>query len=401
MNVLAVIHYPVFGGPHNQVLHLSSTLRRYGIETTVVVPDGPLDDDGSAAARLRAAGVDVVPLRLDRVRATRDPRRHAAFFAHVPRDVGAIRTVIRNRRIDLVQVSGLVNPHAAVAARLERVPVVWQLLDTRPPMTVRRMLMPVVLALSDVVMSTGRAVAELHPWAGRLGARLHVFFPPVDPDHFDPVLVDRSAARAAFGFSDSDRVLGTVGNLNPQKGHEYLLRAAGILRKRDRAIKVLIVGASHETHRGYERQLARLSRSLGMAVGSDVIFAGGRLDVRPALAAMDVFVLASVRRSEGAPTAVEEAMMMGIPVVATDVGSVSEVVDDGETGFVVPPEQSRALASAIRRLLEDPEMRRHLGPRARERAVRRFSSDECARAHVAAYRHALAHSGNRRNGRRR
>jgi glycosyltransferase involved in cell wall biosynthesis len=402
MNVLVVIHYPVFGGPHNQALLLASSLSEYGVATTVLLPGGNRRETGNATQRLRDAGVDVVAVGLDRVRATVDVRRHALLLAHAPRDVAAIRKVVRARRIDVVQVSGLVNPHAAVAARLERVPVVWQLLDTRPPMTVRRLLMPVVLALSDIVMSTGRAVADVHPGAGRLGERLHVFFPPVDPEYFDPTLVDHEAARGRFGFSQGDLVLGTVGNLNPQKGHEYLLRAAGQLRRVNEKVKVLVVGASHDTHRSYEEELRRLSASLDLSVGRDVVFAGGLGDVRPALAAMDVFVLASVRRSEGAPTAIEEAMMMSVPVVATAVGSVREVVDDGETGFVVQSENSAALAAAIRRIIENPTMREHFGPLARERALERFSAEECARAHVGAYRHALArHARKPRAGGRR
>lgn len=393
-----VIHYPVFGGPHNQVLLLAGLLAKRGVLTTVLLPESRTGELGNAVHRLRGAGLDVVTVPLGRVRATLDPRRQLGFFSSVPRDVQTIREVIRSRKIDMVQVGGLVNPQGAIAARLEDVPVIWQLLDTRPPMAIRRLLMPLVLRLSDVVMTTGRTVATVHPGTDRLANRLRVFFPPVDPDHFDADRADRAAARREFGFSKDDIVLGTVGNLNPQKGHEYLLHAAARVRATEENLKVLVVGASHDTHRTYESELHELCRTLQLTVGTDVIFAGGLADVRRALAAMDVFVLASVPRSEGAPTAIEEAMMMKLPVVATDVGSVREVVDDGKTGFVVSPEDPPALADAVLRILEDPRMREEFGQRARDRAVALFSAEECARVHLAAYQYALGRHERARAG---
>jgi glycosyltransferase involved in cell wall biosynthesis len=338
--------------------------------------------------------LDVITVPLDRARGTFDPRRQLGFFAHLPRDVWAIRDVIRRRGIDVVQVGGLVNPQGAFAARLEGVPVIWQLLDTHAPMSVRRVFMPLVLRLADVVMTTGHGVATMHPGAARLGDRLRVFYPPVVLDRFDPENVDRAAARAEFGFAPHDSVLGTVGNLNPQKGHEYLLRAAAAARARRATVKVLLVGSSHDTHRSYERELYKLCRSLELSVGSDVVFAGGLDDVRPALAAMDVFVLSSPG-SEGAPTAIEEAMMMSLPVVATDVGSVREVVDHGTTGFVVPPRDPYALAESVLRVLDNPRMGEQFGSRARQQAVARFSAEECARVHVDAYESALARRARR------
>jgi glycosyltransferase involved in cell wall biosynthesis len=352
---------------------------------TVLLPS----ESGNAAARLRAAGVDVVVIPLHRLRATRNVGHQLAFLRNLAREVRQIRKILREREIDIVQIGGLVNPHGAIAARLERIPVVWQILDTRAPMALRRIMMPVVIRLSDVVMTTGRSVADVHPGAHELGERLQVFFPPVEPSVFDPGKIDRDVARAQFGFRPADVVIGTVGNLNPQKGHEYLIRAAARARRSRPELKVLIVGASHDTHRRYESDLHELARALSLQIGDDLVFAGALSDVRPALAAMDVFVMASVPRSEGAPTAIEEAMMMAVPVVATDVGAVREVVEDGGTGLVVPPRDYVALADAVLRILDRPSRREEFGPRARLRALARFSAEECTRIHIGAYERAL------------
>jgi glycosyltransferase involved in cell wall biosynthesis len=387
LNVLFVIHYPIFGGPHNQALLLAKALDREGIRMTVLLPSEP----GNATERLRDAGVDVVAIPLRRLRASLDPRKQFRLVASLPGDVRGIREVIRKRRIDIVQIGGLVNPHAAIAGRLENAAVVWQLLDTRPPMALRRLMMPLVTHLSDAVMTTGRAVARTHPGAESLGERLSVFFPPVDPDLFVSGSCNREAARLRFGFGRDDSVMGAVGNLNPQKGYECLLRAGALARAERPGVKLLIVGASHDSHRSYERRLLALSRELGLVVGRDVVFAGGLTDVRPAFAAMDIFVLSSVPRSEGAPTVIEEAMMMELPVVATDVGAVAEVVSDGETGYVVPSSTPNRIAQAALRILGDPALERRMAVRGRERALALFAVEECARIHLDAYERALSH----------
>jgi glycosyltransferase involved in cell wall biosynthesis len=398
VNVLFVIHYPVYGGPHNQALLLARELKRHGVSMTVLLPEGP----GNAVPRLRTSGIDVVTIPLHRARATLRPRPLLQLAAYLPGEVRAIRKIIRERTITIVQLGGLVNPHGAIAARLEHTAVLWQLLDTRPPMAVRRLLMPLVVRLSDVVMTTGRTVGRVHPGVEALGERLLPFFPPVDPEAFDVSSIDREDARASFGFGAEDVVIGTVGNLNPQKGHEYFLQAAAQARKLRPDIKVLVVGSSHETHHAYELGLWRLAEHLELAVGRDVIFSGALEDVRPALAAMDLFVLSSVPRSEGAPTSVEEAMMMNRPVVATNVGAVSELVADGLTGFLVQPLDPAALSRAILRVIEDPALQTAMGSHGRERALALCSVEECARIHLEAYDRALGHqAGDARRTKRR
>jgi glycosyltransferase involved in cell wall biosynthesis len=291
VNLLIVIHYPVFGGPHNQALRLARSFEREGISVTVLLPQ-----PGNAAARLRAGGVEVVTIPLHRARATVRPGPLLGLIRHLPREVSAIRTVIREREIDVVQLQGLVNPHGAIAGALEHKAVVWQLLDIRAPMGVRRPMMPAVLRLADAVMSTGRAVADVHPGAERLG--LFPFFPPVDVEAFRAEAIDGSSTRLSFGFADGDLVLINVGNLNPQKGQEYFLQALGILRSGGHPVRA-IVGASHDTRADYGGELYRLCSRLGLEIGRDVVFTGALDDVRPALAAADLFVLSSVPLSEG------------------------------------------------------------------------------------------------------
>jgi glycosyltransferase involved in cell wall biosynthesis len=182
-----------------------------------------------------------------------------------------------------------------------------------------------------------------------------------------------------------------VGVLTPQKGHEHLIDAAGLLDGRGvENVPVRLIGAPSEAHPEYVQGLRDHAAALNRK-GTDVSSTDPGSDVPLLVQGVDVFVLASVGRSEGMPTAILEAMVAGKPVVATDVGAVRELVADGETGILVPPADPVALADAIGELVSDEEKRQRMGEAGRSRALREFSLGELARRHAGAYDAAVAH----------
>ncbi len=386
MNLLVVIHFPVYGGPHNRFLRLAGPLAERGWHTTVVVPDEP----GTAADRLRSGGVDAITMPLGRLRNTKDLRLHARYMAHMPADVRRLQRVIRERQIDLVVIGGLVNPQAALAARLEKEPVVWQVLDTRSPMAVRRALMPLVRGLADVLMTTGREVANVHPGALAFGDRWFPFYSPVETRTFNPGRADRKAVRDEWGVAESDVVIGSTSNISPQKGIEYLIDTLAGVRAAGYDARLVLVGPEYDTHRAYSDSLRLRMRVHGLVEGDDVTFVGSRSDVERQLQGFDVFAMASVPASEGVPTSILEAMASGLPVISTDVGGVCEVVDEGVTGFVVPALDVRALVAQTARLLDDAAMRVAFAAEARRQAVARFDAAVCTETHLRAFEVALA-----------
>lgn len=385
MNLLHVVHYPVFGGPHNQALRLAEPLARRGWHATVLLPEEP----GNAAERLRGAGIEVVAMPLHRLRATRSIGSQARFGLGFPGDVVRIRRLIREREIDLVVVCGLVNPHAAIAAHLEGVSLVWQLVDTRAPMAMRRLLVPLVRRLADAVMFDGRALMPAHGWGPKETAPSVVYYPPVDTQRLRPSEERRLRTRAILGVSPDAPVVGMVANLNPQKGIEYFVRAARVIGEAQPETTFLLVGAEYGTHGAYAQRIRDEVGATGIP-SERFIFAGGQAQIADWYPAMDVKLITSVPRSEGTTTTAMEAMACGIPVVATDVGAVREVVEDGLTGFVVPPLDVEAIATATIRLLEDPQLRARMGETARQRAVERYDVETCADVHVRAFEAALA-----------
>jgi glycosyltransferase involved in cell wall biosynthesis/SAM-dependent methyltransferase len=377
-HVLWVVHYPVFGGPHNEALMLAGPLAGLGWELEVLIPD----ERGNAGDRLERSGMHVERLPLARLRATPRPSAHVDLLRRGASDVRAIRRLLREREIDVVVVGGLVNPQAALAARREGSAVVWKVLDTRAPVALRAVMVPWVLAYADVAMSTGRRVADVHPGLNRLGDRLIPYFPPVDLTLFRPDDQARRSARAELGIADGDVVVGTVGNLSPMKRHGDLVAAAALLRTTHPAARFAILGSTYGHRTGYVDRLLREADELGV----ELIVADPGDNVARLAQALDVFWLSSDRRSEGVPTTVGEAMALGIPVVATDVGGIAETLDDGRTGYVVEPRRPDRLAAATRPLLDDPAKRQSLGAAGRERARELFDVDHCAALHERAFR---------------
>src|SRR5690348_4977826 len=206
MKALCVVHSPFFGGPHNEALRLKEPLRRRGWEIEVAIPDEP----GSAAPRREAGDVPVHVLPLSRLRASPDPRLLLRFARDFGPTVRALEGAIEATGADVVQIGGLVNPHAAFAARRAGAAVVWQIVDSRAPAPLRRVAMPFVRRLADAVMFDGEALVALHGGRETLRVPAFVYFPPVDTERFVPSAVDRRAVREELGIPADAPVVGTV-----------------------------------------------------------------------------------------------------------------------------------------------------------------------------------------------
>lgn len=387
MRVVFILHYPFYGGPHNQAARLAQPLSARGWEMTVALPS----ERGSAADRLEAAGLSVERIPLHRLRASLNPLQNGRLLASLWGDIQRLRRVIAAARADVVLIAGLVNPHGAIAARLVGVPLVWQIVDSRTPAVVRRTVMPLVGRLADVAMFDGQGLIELHS-AGRLAIPTRVYYPPVSVSAFIPSIERRVAVRRRHGIPLDAAVVGTVANITPQKGLEYFVRAAKEIFQVNRKAWFLLVGESFRSQPSYLGQL-RKEIALSGVPAERFVFAGSRTDVEWYYPAMDVKLITSVPRSEGTTTTAIEAMSCGVPVVATNVGAIKEVVEDGVTGLLVAPRDPFGLATATLSILGDPSRAVSMSKSGRSRALSRFDTSVCADAHVEAFESALRRRG--------
>jgi glycosyltransferase involved in cell wall biosynthesis len=386
MRVLSVLHYASWGGPLNRNSRVAPLLEKRGIHTTVLLPDEP----GDGAARLRQSGLNVIQISLSRLRNTYRPIVQARYLAGIAGEVRNIRRILRESKIDLVQVNGFGNPQAAFAAKAERLPVVWQLLDVGYPPVIRKVGMVLVVRMANVLMTTGIKVAQAHPGAMSFGDRLVSFFPPVDVSRFKPDHELRRAARLELGLGTEDLVIGTVGNINLQKDHPTFVRAAAELKRKIPKARFVILGATLPNRVQLAEELNWCAQNLGFHLGHDLIVKNPESRVWVLEQAFDIFWLTS--RWEGIPTVVEEAMALGLPVVSMDVGAVGEAVENGVNGFLVPARAIEAMLSATLPLIENPELRTAIGQRARQHAIRTFDVNICADVHARAFEIAMSMS---------
>ena len=191
-----------------------------------------------------------------------------------------------------------------------------------------------------------------------------VIYNGVDEERFSP-LKSPTSIRTEFGMDEETVVVGTVSSLTPHKGHEYLIQAASLVLGTLPSVKFLIVGDGPLRQR-LEDQAKNLN------IHPAVIFTGTRKDIPEILSLMDVFVLPSHTR-EGLGIAIIEAMAAERPVVATDIGGIPEVVNNSETGLLVPPGDPKALSIAIIELLQDPSRAKTMGEKGRIRVKEKFT----------------------------
>ena len=346
----------------------------------VVLPE----ENGNAAERLRASGIKVIQVPLHRPRKSLRPGPHIDLVLGFREEIRTLRHIIREQRADVVQVFGPIYPHGALAARLEGVPVVWQLLSQFSPLPLRCLTMPAVVYLSDVVMTTGTTIARAHPGVTALSRHLLPFYPPVDTDEFRADPNRRLSARQELHIPPEGILVGTVGNFNRQKGHDLLIKVAARLLERNPRVYFRILGASTASQfHYYERNVKGVAARLGLLKDERLKFVEPESRVAELLPAFDIFALTS--RWEGVPTTVLEAMACGIPVVSLKVGAIHEVVEEGVTGHVVESRKVEAIETAILHLLHNPGTRSAMGALARIRAVERYDTAACVETHLAAY----------------
>ena len=197
-----------------------------------------------------------------------------------------------------------------------------------------------------------------------LRARAQVIVHGVDLTAADAAVAERprtrAEVRAELGLPDNDLMILTVANLRPEKGYDTLLDAARLVVDRGLPVRFVTVGRGSEAAAMAERHRA-------LDLGDRFTFLGPREDVLRLLVAADLFVLPS--RHEGLPVVLMEATSVGLPIVATAVGGVPQVLTDGVDGLIVRPDSPPELAAAVARLVEDPSLRARLGSGAKVRST--------------------------------
>ncbi len=293
------------------------------------------------------------------------------------------RRLLEDERVDLIHAHEFdANTQGAVVAALAGIPLVATVHGKNyfSEKLRRRLAYRWVSRWATMVAVSNNLKQFIIERVGIEPSRVKVIYNGVDVlPNCDPSAVGE--CRTEVGLPDGHQIVGVVGNLYPVKGHQYLIDAIPSVLANCPNTSFVFAGRGQ-----LEMELREQVHRLG--VDAHVHFLGLRQDIPKILALLNVFVLPSL--SEGLSMAILEAMMAGKPVVATQVGGNPELVLDGETGFLVPPRDSQALASRLVTLLTNRQQAAQFAEKGKARAEGQFSLGTMVCAYQSLYDECLA-----------
>jgi glycosyltransferase involved in cell wall biosynthesis len=371
VKVLHLINTLSAGGAELHLLTLCRHLKRRGLNLVVACLKEEVSGSRSLRPDFHREGIPVIDLHAERrfearciPRLFRLLRAHqpALIHTHLPRAdfVGAFSRLLSPTVPWIASVHDIYNRSWSGSWTLPLFNYVWRRADA-------------VIAISQAVQDWLVCNQQLPE------AKVTVIQYGIEVERFAPKDAGEGFAPRVGG----SLIVGTIGRLEPRKGHEYLIRAMpDVLRWVPQATLRV---AGHDPW-GYGPTLQAVVAELG--IEAQVRLVGFASDVPAFLHALDVFALAS--RSEGFGQVVIEAMAAGKPVVASRIGALTEIVVDGETGLLVEPENPKAVAEAIVWLLTHREAAQHMGRCGQERVRHHFSAEQMAAKTLALYQQVLS-----------
>lgn len=372
VNILHTNFHVGWGGQPSRILMQSRVMAERGHRVTLAVPKGSI-----LAARAREAG-----LRVFDDLEFRKPKH----LLRAVRDVASLARHLRANRYDVIDAHGSQDVWTCVLARKaagRAAPLLFTRHNTKRVAShaFNRWLYGRQI---DHLIVVSRSVLERYEPLLRRGAlspaRISVVPSAYRPDRFHEG-IGGGRVRAELGFAPEVPLVGVVGRLVEDKGQDDFLKAAALILKRRPEARFLLVGTG--TREPYLRDLAA---SLGVAPA--VRFLGFRDDVPEITAALDVSVLPSID-CDASSAVLKEALACGVPAVATTIGGAAEILEDGETGLIVPPRDPDRLARAVLSLLDDPARARAMGRLGSRRVAERFTPERLADETLAVYARAI------------
>jgi glycosyltransferase involved in cell wall biosynthesis len=347
--------------------------RQRGYEVALVSPD-----EGELTTQVRSEGIPLYLFGLERT----FQFNRALTFADW----------LKKEQVHLVHTHTMVpgDVLARIAARLAGIPIIshihaYRAFSQRPTVrTVQRLLDNATARLTAAIIAVSEALRTSLIEQGYPASRIWVIHNGVQVECL-PTQEQCLEIRRELGFQPTDRLVAVIGRVSPAKGIRELVLAAPQVLECVPSAHFLVIGEDVESEGQFRRNLERQVMELG--INRHFHFLGHHPNAARLMHALDLFVLPSW--IEGLPITILEAMAAAKPVIATPVGGVPELVVDGETGILIPPQDVRALADAIIQLLENPELRTEMGQRVYERVRAQFSLSQMLEQVFDVYQHVM------------
>ena len=374
---IAYIITPVeFGGAEKVSLNFLRNIDRNQFLVYPVIFFLPWEGDSIFLQELKKEDYVVYKVHLS----VRSSPKERDFFRLI-RCFKMIFSILVKGRFDLIHTHGyFADIITILIAKLLRIPVVSTchgFIANDRKLKRYNLIDRIVLRFSDKIIAVSKEIKNELLKSGIKEFRIEVVLNAVQTDIDNNVLAqDRYKKRQLLNISEKDFVLGYVGRLSKEKGIQYLIEAARILNESDMPIKVLIIGDGPE-----KKDSECLVRQKGLE--DKVFFTGFQTNVKSWIPAMDVFVLPSL--IEGTPMALLEAMACRIPVVASAIGGIPEIITSGKTGLLVSPGKPEEIASGVISLYNSSSLRNSMAIAGQKRVRAKFDIKEWTRKIEAEY----------------
>ncbi|MEO8456477.1 MAG: glycosyltransferase [Chloroflexota bacterium] len=355
LTIMLLVNDLRIGGAERQLVELARGLdkERFRVIVSTLYSGQPFESDLTDVP-----GVEYMPL---------NRRGKLDFFV-----VAKLARLLDREKVDIIQ--PFLTPATSIgmlASMMAATPIKVMTercglrLNTSPGNKAYRFVEDRLTRFADAVIPNSEAGRRYVRSRGIAREKVRVIYNGVAPERVSTSLAERQALRHEYGVLDDSWLLGIVASLTPAKDHSTFLQAASIIRAEVPGTKFMIVGDGPLHH-----ELKRRTTILGL--DGSVIFAGHQMRVAPFIAAMDIAVLSSCDH-EGCSNFLLEAMGLGRPIVATDVGGNEELFPSGEAGVIVPPSNPLILAHAILQVMRQPDVAERMQKRSREIFKERFT----------------------------
>jgi glycosyltransferase involved in cell wall biosynthesis len=355
-----------FGGPERRIVQVADALSSLDIETTVVYP--------SMESEVFERYIQKHGVRSLKLNITRLTLQKTILFKYVLKfipEIFMLYRVFRKEKFALIHVNGSYQFKVAIAAKLAGIPVVWHLNDTYAPRLLKVTFGIMARLCANGFIVAGNRVKEYYlndPSLDKLPCiEVHA---PVNLNIFNPSRFDNQKKQETRKLR-----VGAVSGINPTKGIECFIDVVSKVLKTYPNIEFLVAGAILDSQKSYYQSVLRKIERLDIPHDS-VRFLGLVEDIPSFINDLDICLFTSI--TEASPTSIWEALAMAKPVITTDVGSVSQYIEHGVSGYIAPIGNATVLADCVLKLIENEDLRLSLANSAREVAKRGLSIESAA-----------------------
>jgi glycosyltransferase involved in cell wall biosynthesis len=385
-------HSPDIGGAETSIVTLGKHIDRSQFSITVILPS-----EGSFSRELDKIGIyaKVIYLPIGLLRLKRGDVFPSlvfilAYLFYIQFFLMKLFIYLRKNRFDLVMTNTVkAHIYGSIVASLCRIPVIWRFHDILSPTDFSPFLIRIIILFGrwfpKRILAVSKVTKEYLARNGLKDDKIEIIFNGIDSELFEIKDVSKDIRRE-LKIEGKTKLIGCIGRIIPEKGQKsFLLSIPGVIKKYPEAFS-LIIGDVFLKEEAYKEELLEIIKKNGLE--ERIKFMGFRKDIGDVIRSLDLVIFPSVAQ-EAFPLSVLEAMALGKPVIASNIGGVSEMIEDGITGMLIEPNHPEQITDRILHLLSNQEIYSSIAQKAKEVVTERFSLQKYVAAMEEAFTRAL------------